>query len=90
MENFNKYSIGNISGSDTGYFTPGKNTINVNMPEEPGNPRGPYVTFFHESGHAIDYNYEDDGSYFSMTYRNADGQSLQDVLYGTFRKMLNL
>ena len=81
LENFNKYSIGNISGSDTGYFTPGKNTINVNMPEEPGNPRGPYVTFFHESGHAIDYNYEDDGSYFSMTYRNADGQSLQDVLY---------
>ncbi len=81
LQSVTEYSIGNISGDDTGYFTSQGNTINVDMSEEPNNPRGPYTTFFHESGHAIDYNYNDDGSYYSMTYRNSKGQSLQDVIY---------
>ncbi len=81
LTNLTNYTIGNISGSDTGYFTPVRNTINVNMKEEPGNPRGPYTIFFHESGHAIDYNLRDDGTYYSMTYRNGEGKSLQDVIY---------
>lgn len=81
LQSMENYSLGNISGDDTGYFTPSGNTINVDMTEEPGNPRGPYTTFFHESGHAIDYNHNDDGSYYSMTYRNSKGQSLQDVIY---------
>lgn len=80
LENL-KYSIGNTSGSDTGFFRPGNNTINVDMAEEPNNPRGPYTTYFHESGHAIDYNYNDDGSYYSVTYKNAKGETLIDAIY---------
>ncbi len=38
-----------------------------------------------ESGHAIDYNFYDDGDYYTHTYRNADGQSLQDVIYEDVR-----
>lgn len=85
LNDLNSYTIGNISGSDTGYFWSVDNTINVDMPGEPKNPRGPYTTFFHESGHALDYNYQNDGSFYSETYRNADGQSLMDVLYADVR-----
>ncbi len=35
------------------------NTVNVNISGEAGNKRGPYTTFFHECGHAIDYNFEE-------------------------------
>ena len=80
LENYEKYTIGNVAGKDTGYFSPYFNTVNVDMPAEPGNPRGPFVTFFHESGHAIDYHFQNDGTYYSMTYRNKDGKSLQDMI----------
>lgn len=85
LNELESYTIGNTSGEDTGYFTTGNNTINVDMPAEESNPRGPYTTFFHESGHAIDYNYENDGSFYSMTYRNEEGLSLQDVIYEDVR-----
>ena len=85
LRNLESYTIGNVSGEDTGYFTTSNNTINVDMVQEPENPRGPYTTFFHESGHAIDYNFYDDGDYYTHTYRNADGQSLQDVIYEDVR-----
>lgn len=81
LNNYLKYDIGNTSGKNTGFYNSNTNLINVDMSEEPNNPRGPYVTFFHESGHAIDYNYNNDGNYYSMTYRNAEGKSLQDVIY---------
>lgn len=85
LNQLESYKIGHTSGDDTGYFSPNNNKINVDMTVEPGNPRGPYTTYFHESGHAIDYNYNDDGSYYSLTYRNAEGKSLQDVIYEDVR-----
>ena len=74
-----------MSGSDTGVFRPFDNTINVDMIKEPTNPRGPYTTFFHESGHALDYNFYNDGNFYSLTYRNSEGQSLMDVIYEDVR-----
>lgn len=85
LEQLEGYHLGNISGKDTGYFSPSDNSVNVDMPNEPKNPRGPYTTFFHECGHAIDYNYNDDGNYFSVTYRNENGQSLMDMIYADVR-----
>ena len=84
-DNKDKYNLGHTHGKDTGYYTNEDNTINVDMYKEPNNPRGPYTTYFHESGHAIDYNYKDDGSYYSLTYRNSNGESLQDVIYKDVR-----
>ena len=69
-----------------GYFSTADNSINLTMAAEAANPRGPYTTFFHESGHAIDYNYQDDGRYYSITYRNEAGQSLQEVIYSDVRE----
>lgn len=85
LNELESYTIGNVSGSDTGVFRPFDNTINVDMIKEPTNPRGPYTTFFHESGHALDYNFYNDGNYYSLTYRNSDGQSLQDVIFEDVR-----
>ncbi|MCR4645646.1 MAG: hypothetical protein K5695_09600 [Oscillospiraceae bacterium] len=86
LDNYKKYSIGNTEGKDTGYYSPDDNTINVNMSKQFFDERGAYNTFFHESGHAIDYNYQDDGNYYSLTYKNAEGKTLQDVLYEDVRE----
>ncbi|HJC37695.1 MAG TPA: hypothetical protein H9757_01310 [Candidatus Mediterraneibacter faecigallinarum] len=85
LNELESYTIGNVSGSDTGVFRPFDNTINVDMIKEPTNPRGPYTTFFHESGHALDYNFYNDGNFYSLTYRNSEGQSLMDVIYEDVR-----
>ncbi len=73
------YSVGNLSGD--GFYTNSNNTINLNIESESENKRGEYTTFFHESGHAIDYNYNDDGTFYSLTYTNENGQTLMDVIY---------
>lgn len=85
LNELESYTIGNVSGSDTGFFRPFDNTINVDMIAEPTNPRGPYTTFFHESGHALDYNFYNDGNFYSLTYRNSEGKSLQDVIFEDVR-----
>ena len=41
-----------------------------------------------ESGHAIDYNFYDDGDYYTHTYRNADGQSLTDKMWLAQKKVV--
>ncbi len=81
LSELESYRTGNLSGEDTGYFSSVTNTINVDMSKEETNPRGSFTTFFHESGHAIDYNYEDDGGFYSISWRNAEGESLQDVIF---------
>lgn len=85
LNELESYTLGNVSGSDTGFFRSSNNTINVDMITEPTNPRGPYTTFFHESGHALDYNFYNDGNFYSLTYRNSEGQSLMDVIYEDVR-----
>ena len=85
LNELESYTIGNVSGSDTGFFRPFDNTINVDMIAEPTKPRGPYTTFFHESGHALDYNFYNDGNFYSLTYRNSEGKSLQDVIFEDVR-----
>lgn len=85
LNELDSYTLGNISGDDTGYFTRRNNTINVDMTAEEMNPRGPYTTFFHESGHAIDYNYKEDGCFYSITYRDSVGKSMQEIIYQDVR-----
>ncbi len=82
LSELDSYALGDTAYDGTAYFTSRSNTLNVDVEEEYANPRGAFTTFFHESGHAIDYNYCDDGTYFSLTYRDGEGRSLQDVIYG--------
>lgn len=54
--------------SQPSYFTPNKNTITYVYENGRTNARGLYFTFFHELGHAIDYNYgidEGKGGYYT-------------------------
>ena len=86
MKTVGQYNFGNTGGLTNGaYYSPDKNNININMHEEPNNPRGPYTTFFHESAHAIDFNLGKNGIPYSLSYRNQAGESLQDMIYKDVR-----
>lgn len=80
LRELESYTFGDPN-PDGGFFYSGDNTINVKIDDEPNNPRGPFTTFFHESGHAIDYNYNDDGNFYSLTFRTSDGKSLEDAIF---------
>lgn len=82
LNTLGKYSLGNLTGNagGTSYYSPKYNTVNDNFFMEPSNPRGPYTTFFHESGHAIDNILGGERNY-SESYRNEADQTLMDVIY---------
>lgn len=78
LNTLDRYSTGDLSGHIDGMYL--LDHINVNMAEEAGNPRGPYTTFFHESGHAIDNKFRFFRINESWSHRNEAGQSLMDVI----------
>jgi LXG domain of WXG superfamily len=43
--------------NESGVYRSNSNTLSFNIEDDRVNERGPYFTFFHELGHAIDYNY---------------------------------
>lgn len=54
LKSMGNYTIGTTDKSGA-YYSPGNRTINLNYPKSfQDDPRGPYTTFFHESGHGID------------------------------------
>ncbi|MBC6310070.1 hypothetical protein HCJ66_11015 [Listeria sp. FSL L7-1582] len=62
LKYMSEYEIKFLSKEDiekdvSSYFSPGDNSINVNMRIDRYNERGSYYTFFHEMGHAIDNYY---------------------------------
>ena len=63
LENVKKYGIGTIGDPQNqgAYYSPGTNSIYFENNQDgfSGDRRGPYTTFFHESGHATDYNQDD-------------------------------
>lgn len=55
LNELGKYMIGNGNLDKGAYYQPGEHTINFTYKDcFKNDPRGPYTTFFHESGHAID------------------------------------
>lgn len=58
------------------------NTIYVPFPQSTSYDEdgGDFALFFHEVGHAVDWNSRGSGSYTSSTYKNAKGQRLIDCI----------
>lgn len=69
--------------NESGVYHPDSNTISFDIEDDRTNARGPYFTFFHELGHAIDYNYaqeNDLGTTFSGTF-TSNGKTLTAHMY---------
>ncbi len=72
------YTIGSVGLSGTSYFSSGDNTINFDVSSAFYHcPKGAYNTFFHECGHAIDYQMGEDG-FYSVGY---DGGANYGIIY---------
>ena len=55
LESVSKYKIKTTNSGGDALYTPGIHKVTYDYPECFGeDPRGPYTTFFHEGGHAID------------------------------------
>ncbi len=81
MQYLDQIEINSITSS--GSYTPDTKQLKFNVVEDRTNRRGPYFTFFHELGHAIDYNmgeeYGYDGPY--SEHHRQNGQSLSDLMF---------
>lgn len=69
--------------NESGVYRSGSNTISFNIEDDRTNARGAYFTFFHELGHAIDYNYaqeNDLGTTFSGTF-TSNGRTVAAHMY---------
>ena len=80
LEHLRQYTVNvgkEINGS---YYSPGNRGIYLTDSEDTflDNPRGPYNTFYHESGHAID-DFEQNWGYMTNKY-NYEGKSLHDYV----------
>ena len=69
LDSLGTYTLGDFNSSvKPNQFRPGENTVNVNTDNGMfSDVKGPYTTFFHECGHAIDYNFLGD-NYYSVQY----------------------
>lgn len=67
LEHLDRYSVSVSSKTEGAYYDPNTGEIHINDSDDHFryNPRGPYNTFFHESGHAID-DYEVKDGLFSI------------------------
>lgn len=78
FETLGSYTIGSVGLSGTSYFSAGDNTINFDVSSAFYHcPKGAYNTFFHECGHAIDYQLGEDG-FYSVSY---DGGANYGIIY---------
>lgn len=70
--------------SQPSYFMHSDNTITYVYERDRTNDRGVYFTFFHELGHAIDYNYgvdKDMDDFYSNVYQT-NGKTLAEHMHG--------
>ena len=68
-----------VTDGALGVFSPSRNTITINIEDDRENERGAYFTFFHECGHAVDYNYgieNNEHTYYTTMWRDREGQTL--------------
>ncbi len=88
LEHIRSYHV-DVHGQNGSYYSPALNKIVLD--EGAGNfeenPRGPYTTFFHESGHAID-DFED--SFGSLTQEfKYNGRNLNEIIVSDVRNQVN-
>ena len=80
LEHISKYKVNVSTDNETSYYRPATGIIYLNDSNETfySNPRGPYNTFFHESGHAID-DYEKGWGDITGNFRY-NGMSLNECI----------
>src|SRR5699024_1883287 len=79
-----------ISLTKSGRLYPSSNQMRFNVRKDRSNKRGQYFTFFHELGHAIDYNYGVDhgkNGHFSSAYKTG-GKTLAGHMHADVRRTL--
>ncbi|MDR1798442.1 MAG: hypothetical protein LBR19_00940 [Bifidobacteriaceae bacterium] len=69
----------------SGFYTSSTQTVSMDMAEDPNDPRGPFYTFFHETGHGVDDLEDPTGGFLTRTYTNDQGQTLHDTLVADVR-----
>ena len=80
LESLGSYSLGTVYTSTKNDYDYEKNVVNLKSDAFIDNSKGAYVSFFHECGHAIDFN-TGENQYFSLSYINDEGKTLQDDIY---------
>jgi len=86
------YEIATINYKSTSRFIANENAIYVNIEKERENERGAYYTFFHECGHAVDYNSGIEagyGTFYSNKYTDVGKQTLAEHNVSDVRNELN-
>lgn len=81
-----------VSTTESGVFYPSTNEMRFDVAKDRKNKRGQYFTFFHELGHAIDYNYGVEhgmDGYFSSVYKTG-GKTLAGHMHADVKHRLQL
>ncbi len=81
LDSMDTLSFGRVDGSASNQYVYGDNKIDLNVADSLYYcSKGPYNTFFHETGHAIDYQ-AGKGAYFSISYQQGTNNETicQDV-----------
>lgn len=81
LDSIDTFSFRHVDGSASSQYVYGENKIDLNSADSLYDcPKGPYNTFFHETGHAIDYQ-AGGGAYFSRSYEQGANNEMicQDV-----------
>lgn len=88
LDNLNEFDYVDFHSGDGQYFSPNNNTIHLDIDANANDPRGPWCTFFHESGHAID-DVEKIFGDFANEYTNDKGESFQKIIFDDVENSLD-
>ena len=76
------------AGNDGAFFSPGKNTITMDLANDLFNPKGKFTTFFHEYGHLLDHNATAKGRQYFFTFSEKYRKKLYFSLEKDYNKLL--
>ncbi|SDZ53181.1 LXG domain of WXG superfamily protein [Evansella caseinilytica] len=89
MKYLDEVKIASLEGEKS-FFLDSDNSITYIVERDRTNARGAYFTFFHELGHAIDYNYAKEigmDGFFSNNYRS-NGNTLAEYMHGDVKNKI--
>ncbi|MCR6111558.1 hypothetical protein HXA35_14510 [Bacillus sp. A301a_S52] len=91
MKYLDEVKIASLEGEKS-FFSATDNSITYSVESDRTNTRGAYFTFFHELGHAIDYNYAKEigmDGFFSNNY-SSNGNTLAEYMHSDVKNKIEL
>lgn len=81
-KHFGQYRVVESTNTGTAEFAPAKNGISIDLDnlEHTNDGHAPYQTFFHETGHMLDWVKGNGRRYHSQIYRDANGNDLAALI----------